>query len=131
MSNQGYVFSYAIGLIFLIGGILFMVMLDGTVVNTALPKMQADLDASVAGLQWIVDGYVLALASFMLTGGTLGDRYGRRRMLLSGIAVFTIGSVLCGLAPSTAALIGGRFVQGVGAAALMPGTLSILSSIPP
>ncbi|MEZ5260409.1 MAG: MFS transporter [Acidimicrobiales bacterium] len=108
---------------------LFMVMLDGTVVNTALPKMQADLDASVAGLQWIVDGYVLALASFMLTGGTLGDRYGRRRMLLSGIAVFTIGSVLCGLAPSTAALIGGRFVQGVGAAALMPGTLSILSNV--
>ncbi|MGD9753068.1 MAG: MFS transporter [Acidimicrobiia bacterium] len=108
---------------------LFMVMLDGTVVNTALPKMQADLDASVAGLQWIVDGYVLALASFMLTGGTLGDRYGRRRMLLSGIAVFTVGSVLCGLAPSTAALIGGRFVQGVGAAALMPGTLSILSNV--
>ncbi|MCC6437133.1 MAG: MFS transporter [Acidimicrobiales bacterium] len=108
---------------------LFMVMLDGTVVNTALPKMQADLDASVAGLQWIVDGYVLAMASLMLTGGTLGDRFGRRRLLLGGIAVFTTGSILCGLAPATWALIGGRLVQGVGAAALMPGTLSILSNV--
>lgn len=108
---------------------LFMVMLDGTVVNTALPKMQASLGASVSGLQWIVDGYVLALASFMLTGGTLGDRFGRRRMLITGIAIFTVGSVLCGLAPSAGALVAARFLQGIGAAALMPGTLSILSNV--
>jgi len=108
---------------------LFMVMLDGTVVNTALPKMQASLHASVSGLQWIVDGYVLALASFMLTGGTLGDRFGRRRMLITGIAVFTVGSLACGLASSEAGLVAARFVQGIGAAALMPGTLSILSNV--
>ncbi len=108
---------------------LSMVMLDGTVVNTALPTMQASLGASVSGLQWIVDGYVLALASFMLTGGTLGDRFGRRFMLITGIAIFTVGSVLCGLAPSAGALVAFRIVQGVGAAALMPGTLSILSNV--
>ncbi len=108
---------------------LFMVMLDGTVVNTALPKIQGDLGAGVSGLQWIVDGYVLAVAALMLTGGTLGDLFGRRRLLLSGIVIFTVGSVLCGLSPDTTTLIMARFLQGVGAAALMPGTLSILTNV--
>lgn len=108
---------------------LFMVMLDGTVVNVALPRIQTDLGSGVSGLQWIVDGYVLALASLMLTGGTLGDLYGRRAMLIRGIGIFTLGSLVCGIAPSVSVLIGGRVLQGVGAAALMPGTLSILSNV--
>jgi EmrB/QacA subfamily drug resistance transporter len=108
---------------------LFMVMLDGTVVNVALPHIQSDLSSGVSGLQWIVDGYVLALASLMLTGGTLGDLFGRKRMLMTGIAIFTVGSAVCGIAPGVGVLIAGRILQGVGAAALMPGTLSILSNV--
>ena len=106
---------------------LFMAMLDNTVVNIALPTLSRDLGAGVSGLQWIVDGYVLAFASLLLTGGILGDRYGRKRMFLTGLATFTIASLLCGLSANTAQLIGFRALQGVGAALLMPGTLSILT----
>ena len=107
---------------------LFMAMLDNTVVNVALPRIQSTLGSGVSGLQWVVDAYTLLFASFMLTGGTLGDIYGRKRAFLVGVAVFTAGSGLCGLAPSIGILILGRGIQGIGAAALLPGTLSILTN---
>jgi len=106
---------------------LFMAMLDNTVVNVALPKLSEKLGAGVSGLQWIVDGYVLAFASLMLTGGILGDRYGRKRMFLSGLSIFTLASLLCGLSGSTGLLIAFRGLQGIGAALLLPGTLSIIT----
>src|SRR6059058_4876398 len=106
---------------------LFMAMLDNTVVNVALPRLAESLHAGISGLQWVVDGYVLAFASLLLTGGILGDRYGRKRMFLSGLAVFTIFSLACGLSQSTGQLIAFRALQGVGAALLMPGTLSIIT----
>ena len=105
---------------------LFMAMLDNTVVNVALPTIQRDLGSGVSGLQWIITAYTLFFASLMLTGGTLGDLYGRKRWFLSGLIVFTSGSLLCGLAPSLHWLVVGRAIQGIGAAALLPGTLSIL-----
>jgi EmrB/QacA subfamily drug resistance transporter len=107
---------------------LFMVMLDSTVVNLALPTIQTKLGAGLSGLQWIVDGYILVLAAFLLSGGTLGDMYGRRRAFIGGAAVFTLGSLACALAPSTGVLIGARAVQGLGAALMMPSTLSILTN---
>jgi len=106
---------------------LFMAMLDNTVVNVALPTLSAELNAGVSGLQWIVNGYVLAFGSLLLTGGILGDRYGRKRMFLLGLAVFTLASLLCGLSQSAGQLIAFRALQGVGAALLMPGTLSIIT----
>jgi EmrB/QacA subfamily drug resistance transporter len=111
---------------------LAMAMLDNTVVNVALPTINADLGAGVSGLQWIVDGYVLAFASLLLTGGILGDKYGRRRMFLFGLAVFTTASALCGLSQTTEQLVAARILQGVGGALLMPGTLSIITvTFPP
>src|SRR4051794_21316110 len=111
---------------------LFMAMLDNTVVNVALPTISRELGAGVSGLQWIVDGYVLAFASLLLTGGIAGDRYGRKKMFLLGLAIFTTASLACGLSGSTGMLISFRAVQGVGAALLMPGTLSILTvTFPP
>ena len=97
-----------------------------------LPTIQRQLDATVSDLQWIIDGYVLAFASLLLTGGILGDRYGRKRMFLTGLAVFTLASLGCGLSSSGGELIAFRALQGVGAALLMPGTLSILTvTFPP
>jgi EmrB/QacA subfamily drug resistance transporter len=111
---------------------LAMVMIDNTVVNVALPTLNQELGASISDLQWIVDGYVLAFASLLLTGGILGDRYGRKRVFLTGLAVFTMSSLACGLASTSLELIGARAVQGIGAALLMPGTLSILTvTFPP
>ena len=111
---------------------LFMAMLDNTVVNVALPTISRELGAGVSGLQWIVDGYVLAFATLLLTGGIAGDRYGRKRTFLTGLLIFTLASLLCGLSSSTGQLIGARALQGVGAAFLMPGTLSILTvTFPP
>jgi DHA2 family methylenomycin A resistance protein-like MFS transporter len=107
---------------------LFMAMLDNTVVNVALPRISTDLGSSLSGLQWIIDAYTLIFASFMLTGGTLGDILGRKRCFLTGLAIFTAGSLLCALAPSLSVLIAGRGVQGLGAAILMPGTLAILTN---
>src|SRR5688500_1311685 len=83
---------------------LFMAMLDNTVVNVALPTLGRDLQTGVSGLQWIVDGYVLAFASLLLTGGTLGDRFGRKRMFIAGLAVFTAASLLGGLSSTAAQL---------------------------
>lgn len=111
---------------------LAMVMLDNTVVNVALPTISDELDAGVSELQWIVDGYVLALASLLLTGGIVGDRYGRKKTFLAGLAVFTTASLLCGISQSTTQLILARGLQGVGAALLLPGTLSIITvTFPP
>jgi EmrB/QacA subfamily drug resistance transporter len=111
---------------------LAMAMLDNTVVNVALPTISRKLGAGVSGLQWIVDGYVLLFASLLLTGGILGDRYGRKKTFLTGLTVFTLASLACGLSQTVGQLIGFRALQGVGAALLMPGTLSIITvTFPP
>jgi EmrB/QacA subfamily drug resistance transporter len=107
---------------------LFMVMLDSTVVNLALPTIQTKLGATMSELQWIVDAFVLALASLLLTGGTLGDMFGRRRAFIGGVVLFTAGSIVCALAPSSGVLIAARVFQGVGGALMMPSTLSILTN---
>lgn len=105
----------------------FLVLLDVTVVNVALPAVGGSLDASPAGLQWVVDGYALALAGLLLVGGTVGDVHGHKRVVLTGLAVFGLASLACGLAPGIGWLVGARFAQGVGAALLLPGTLAIIS----
>jgi EmrB/QacA subfamily drug resistance transporter len=105
-----------------------MAFLDTTVVNVALPHLGRDLHATVGGLQWTVTGYVLTLASFVLLGGALGDRYGRRRMFLLGVAWFTVASVLCGLSPTIGVLVAARALQGLGAALLTPGSLALVQS---
>ena len=102
--------------------------LDGTIVNVALPAIAEDLDASTAELQWVVNAYLVTLSAFVLLGGSLGDRYGRKRVFLLGLAGFTGASVLCGLAPNIGVLIAARSVQGVGAALLVPGSLAIISA---
>jgi EmrB/QacA subfamily drug resistance transporter len=111
---------------------LAMAMLDNTVVNVALPTISRELGAGVSGLQWIVDGYVLAFASLLLTGGILGDRYGRKRVFLVGLAMFTVASAVCGLSQTTTQLTLARALQGASAALLLPGTLSIITvTFPP
>ncbi|GLY68475.1 MFS transporter [Amycolatopsis taiwanensis] len=105
-----------------------MAMLDGTIVNVALPRIGTELGASVAGLQWILDGYLLALASLILVAGSLGDRYGRRRVFVVGVVWFGAASVLSGLAVSTVMLVATRVLQGVGGALLTPGSLAILET---
>src|SRR6478609_9559865 len=106
-----------------------MASLDATVVNVALPHIGADLDATVSQLQWVLTGYLLALASLILLAGALGDRWGRRRVFLLGTIWFTGASVLCGVAPSIEILIAARVLQGVGAALLTPGSLAIIQAI--
>jgi EmrB/QacA subfamily drug resistance transporter len=102
--------------------------IDGTVVNVALPAIQSDLNASIEGAQWVVNGYMLMLGALTLIGGAAADRFGRRRVFALGVAVFTAASVACGLAPSTVILIAARFVQGVGGALLVPSSLAIISA---
>ncbi|MFI5664183.1 MFS transporter [Streptomyces sp. NPDC051684] len=104
----------------------FMVLLDNTIVGAALPDMQHRLGAGMTGLQWIVDAYVLLVAMLLLSGGVFADRFGRKRVYLSGVAVFTAASVLCSVAPSVGWLVAGRVLQGVGAAALSPASLALL-----
>jgi EmrB/QacA subfamily drug resistance transporter len=106
---------------------LFMLMLDNTVVNVALPSIQRDLHASLAALEWTVNAYTLTLAVLLVTGGRLGDIFGRRRMFLFGVIVFGLASLAIGFAPSDSALVAFRAVQGVGAAFMMPATLSIIT----
>ncbi|MGY1823952.1 MFS transporter [Geodermatophilus sp. SYSU D00079] len=105
-----------------------MAFLDATAVTVALPAIGRELDASLAGLQWTVTGYTLALASLVLLGGALGDRYGRRRVFLLGVAWFAVASLVCGLAASPGQLVAARVVQGVGGALLTPGSLALLQS---
>ncbi len=106
-----------------------MAMLDGTVVNVALKTIGQDLDASLAQLQWITNGYLLLLASLILLGGALGDRLGRRRVFVVGVIWFAVASVLCGLAPDPTLLIAARVLQGVGGALLTPGSLAIIEAV--
>jgi len=107
---------------------LFMIMLDNTVVNVALPTMQKDLHVSTARLEWVVVAYALTFAALLITGGKLGDLYGRRRLFVIGLVIFTASSLACGLATSAGLLIGARAVQGVGAALMSPATLSIITA---
>jgi EmrB/QacA subfamily drug resistance transporter len=107
---------------------LFMIMLDNTVVNVALPSMQRALHIGPSELEWVVVGYALTFATFMLTGGKLADLYGRRFLFVVGLAVFTGSSLACGLAGSAGVLIGARVVQGVGAAIMNPATLGIITA---
>jgi EmrB/QacA subfamily drug resistance transporter len=111
--------------------ILFLTFLDNTIVSVALADIQSSLNTSVSGLQWIVDGYMLAFAALMLTGGTLGDLLGRKKVMLAGVAVFCAGSIVAALAHSNGVLISGRIVMGLGAAASEPGTLSLIRHIYP
>ena len=105
-----------------------MAFLDSTVVNVALPTIGEDLDAGLSGLQWTVNAYALTLAGLLLLGGSLGDRFGRRRLFVSGVVWFAVASGLCALAPSIEALIAARALQGVGAALLTPGSLALIEA---
>jgi EmrB/QacA subfamily drug resistance transporter len=107
---------------------LFMIMLDNTVVNVALPSIQKDLGATLSGLEWTVNAYTLTFAVLLVTGGRLGDIFGRRRMFLFGVVVFAVSSAAIGLAPDEGWLVAGRAIQGVGAAFMMPATLSIITN---
>ena len=107
---------------------LFMVMLDNTVVNVSLPSIQRDLHANLSALEWTVNAYTLTFAVLMVTGGRLGDIFGRRRMFLFGVVVFGLSSAAIGFAPNDTALVAFRAIQGIGAAFMMPGTLSIISN---
>jgi EmrB/QacA subfamily drug resistance transporter len=106
---------------------LFMVLLDVTIVNNALPAIQRNLDTSLSGLQWIIDAYTLVFATLLLTAGALSDRQGRKRWFMIGLAVFTIGSALCGLAPNEGVLVASRALQAAGGAALSPASLALLT----
>src|SRR2546421_6004922 len=105
-----------------------MAFLDLTIVNVALPHLGRDLHATVSGLQWTVTGYTLTLAAFVLLGGALGDRYGRRRVFLLGVGWFTVASVLCGLSPTVDVLVAVRALQGCGGALLTPGSLALVQA---
>jgi EmrB/QacA subfamily drug resistance transporter len=107
---------------------LFMIMLDNTVVNVALPSIQRDLHVKLSSLEWVVTAYALTFAALLITGGKLGDLFGRRRIFVIGIAIFTLSSLACGLAPNSGFLIGARAVQGIGAALMNPASLSIITA---
>src|SRR5713101_4557228 len=104
----------------------FMTYLDNNIVNVAIPTIQRSLHLSVSGLEWVVSSYLLTLAGLLLVGGRLADVYGRRRLFLVGLAVFTLSSLIAGLAGSGGVLIASRAIQGVGGALLMPATLAII-----
>src|ERR1035441_961057 len=104
--------------------VLFLTFLDNTIISASLGDVQSSLHAGVAQLQWVVSGYALAFASLMLVAGTLGDLYGRKKLMLVGLVIFCGGSVLSALAGTTDVLVAGRVVMGVGAACSEPGTLS-------
>src|SRR5881275_3763507 len=105
-----------------------MAFIDSTVVNVALPALQTNLNATAVDVQWVIEAYSLLLSALLLAGGSLGDRYGRRRVFLIGIAVFAFASAACGFAANIGQLIAARAVQGLGAALLVPGSLAIISS---
>ena len=117
--------------LFIISTILFLTFLDNTIVSVILSNIQSSLRAGVQDLQWVVDAYMLVFAVFMLTGGTLGDIFGRKKVLLSGVALFVSGSIVAMLANSVDLLVAGRVIMGIGAAASEPGTLSMIRHIYP
>ena len=112
-------------------GILFLTFLDTTIMSVALADLQATLHTSMSDIQWIVNAYALMFASLMLAFGTLGDRFGRKRVMLFGVVVFIAGSLFGALAPNTPSLIAARAIMGIGAAACEPGTLSIIRQLFP
>src|SRR5262249_4209583 len=105
-----------------------MAFIDGSVVNVALPPIQSDLNLSVQGAQWVVNGYMLMLGALILVGGAAGDPFGRRRIFALGTAIFTAASISCGLAPNATVLVAARVVQGIGGALLVPGSLALISA---
>lgn len=113
----------------IISTVLFLTFLDNTIVSVVLASIQSDLSAGVQDLQWTVNGYMLVFAALMLTGGTLGDLFGRKKVMLGGVGLFAIGSLVAMLAHSSGTLIAGRVIMGVGAAASEPGTLSIVRQV--
>ncbi|SAL70505.1 major facilitator transporter [Caballeronia arvi] len=106
-----------------------MAMIDGSVVNVALPSIQRELGASIAAMQWVVDAYLLFLGALVLVGGSMGDKLGRRKVFIAGIAIFTVASAACGAAPGMSWLIAARALQGIGAALLVPGSLAIIGAV--
>ena len=109
-----------------------LAFIDSTVVNVALPALQAAFNASMSGVQWVVEAYALTLAALLLTGGALGDARGRRKVFVAGVIVFAVASAWCGLSRSMMELVAARAFQGVGAALLVPGSLALISaSFPP
>ncbi|HXO24092.1 MAG TPA: MFS transporter, partial [Streptosporangiaceae bacterium] len=104
----------------------FVIQLDVTIVNVALPAIQREIGGSLAGLQWVIDAYTLALAAIMLTAGSTADRIGARKVFVLGLTVFAVGSAACAAAPSLGVLIAARAVQGLGASALLPCSLALL-----
>ena len=105
-----------------------MAFIDGSVVNVALPHIQSDLNMSVQGAQWVVNGYMLMLGALVLLGGSAGDHFGRRRVFALGAAIFTAASISCGLAPNATVLVAARVLQGIGGALLVPGSLALISA---
>src|SRR5579871_2187645 len=105
-----------------------MAFIDGTVVNVALPALQSALGVTIAEVQWVVEAYALLLAALLLTGGALGDLYGRRKVFAAGVALFSLASAWCGMAPDIIQLILARGLQGVGGALLVPGSLALISA---
>jgi MFS family permease len=105
-----------------------MAFIDGTVVNVALPALQSALGATISEVQWVVEAYALFFAALPLTGGALGDLYGRRRVFAAGVGLFSAASVWCGLAPNVRHLILARGLQGIGGALLVPGSLALISA---
>jgi MFS family permease len=105
-----------------------MAFIDGSAVNVALPALQETLDATIMDVQWVVEAYALTLAALMLTGGSLGDRFGRRRVYLVGLGLFAAASAWCGLVPDVRQLIAARAAQGIGGALLVPGSLALISA---
>ncbi|MGW4210880.1 MFS transporter [Lentzea sp. NPDC004789] len=106
---------------------MFLVQLDVTIVNVALPEIASRLHTGVEGQQWVVDGYAVVLASLLLAGGTLGDVFGHKRVVLGGLGTFGVASLICGVAPGIGVLVAGRALQGLGAALLLPGTLAVIT----
>ena len=108
---------------------LFIVGLDNTIVNMALPAIRRDLGSSLSGLQWVIDAYTLVLASLLMLGGSIGDRIGRRRTFQTGLVLFGAGSLLCSIAPTTGWLIAFRALQAVGGSMLNPVAMSIITNV--
>ena len=111
-----------------VGLATFMTYLDNNIVNVAIPDIQRELGLSTAGIEWVVSGYILTFAGLLLAGGRLADAFGRRRLFVIGLAVFTASSLFAGLASGAAGLIAARALQGIGAAAVTPTTLAIISA---
>src|SRR5262245_23205305 len=120
--------SRRIGILLICSLSLFIVGLDITVVNVALPSIGRELDAGISGLQWTIDAYTVVLASLLMLSGSMGDRFGRKRVFLIGLSVFSLASVLCSVAPTVELLVVARVLQAVGASMLNPVAMSIITN---